>query len=183
MSQYTTPITTAFEVQRAAIESSQRAFTQSVEFSRSVNEAFLDSLESGQSAGRRGVELNEALVHSYLDAVAATVPGAGPTVEELRSAVDEQFDLVLDNREEVFETVTAEFEEGLGAYDELTEELVEAAEEQLDLFVAAHEDLEAQSVEAVEEWSAGVESLQEQVEEVQEQVREVQEQAAQAVEA
>jgi len=113
----TTPITTAFEAQRATIEQSQRAFEHSVEFQRTA-------------------------VHSYLDAVESTVPGASAAAEELRAAVDEQFEFLLDNHAEVFESVAAEYEDGLAAHDELTEDSLEALAEQVDLLVEAHDAVE-----------------------------------------
>ena len=183
MSQYTTPVTTAFEMQRATIEQSQRAFEQSIEFQKNVNEAFIGSLDSQESAQRRGVELAQTAVHNYLDTVKSTVPGVAPTVEEIRTAVDEQYDFLLENHAEAFENVESELVEGADTYDEMTGDVVDALDEQIDLLVEAHEDLEDQSVEAVTQWGEQLEGLQDQVEEVQEEVREVQEQAADAVEA
>ena len=183
MTQYTTPVTTAFEMQRATIEQSQKALKQGVEFQKNMNEAVIGSLDSQESAQRRGVELAQTAVHNYLDTVESTVPGVAPTVEEIRTTVDEQYDFLLENHAEAFENVEAEFHEGAETYDEMTGDAVAALDEQIDLLVEAHEDLEDQSVEAVEQWGDQLEDLQDQVEEVQDQVREVQEQAADAVEA
>jgi len=178
---YTTPVTTVFELQRAAVEQSQQAIHQSLEFQKRFNQALVDSLDSQESAQRRGVELNRTLIHSYLDAVESTVPGASAAVEDLRSSVDEQVDFLLENHAEAFDAVETEFEDGIGAYDELTDDYVGALDEQIELLVEAHEELEGQSVEAVEQMADQMEDLQDQVEDVQEQVREVQEQAAEAV--
>ena len=178
---YTTPVTTAFELQRRTIEQSQQAFKQSLAFQQNVSQAMLDSLDSQESAQRRGVELTQTMFHSYLDAVEAAVPGVEGSVEELRATVDEQVAFLLENHEEAFDTVESEFAEGLDAYDELSEDYVAALDEQVELLVEAHEDLEGQSVEAVEQLADQFEDLQEQVEEVQDQVRDVQQQAADAV--
>ena len=178
---YATPVTTTFEVQRATIKQSQRAFEQGVEFQKRLNEAVINSFDSQESAQRRGVELFQTATHSYLDAVESTVPGAAATVEEIRTAVDEQFDFLLENHAETFEAVVAECQNGADAYDEMTADYLEALDEQVALLVEAHEELEAQSVETAEQWGAQIEELQDQVEEVQEQVRDVQEQAAEAV--
>jgi len=178
---YTTPVTTVFEMQRRTIEQSQQAVKQSLEFQQNVSQAMVDSLDSQESAQRRGVELTQTMFHSYLDAVEAAVPGVEGSVEEVRATVDEQVEFLLENHAEAFETVEAEFEEGIGAYDELSEDYVAALDEQVELLVDAHEDLEGQSVEAVEQLADQFEDLQEQVEEVQDQVRDVQEQAAEAV--
>ena len=183
MVDYTTPVTTAFEMQRATIEQSQKALEQSVSFQKNVNEAVIDSLDTQESAQRRGVELSKTAFHSYLDAVEATVPGMGGTVDELRQAVDEQYDFLLENHAEVFDNVESEMLEGVEAYDEMTEDYVTAVDEQVTLLVEAHEELESQSVEVAEQFGEQLEEVQEQVEEIQEQVEEVQAQAADAVEA
>ena len=182
MVDYTTPVTTAFEMQRTTIEQSQKALEQTISFQQNVNEAVIDSLDTQESAQRRSVELSKTAFHSYLDTVEATVPGMAGTIDEVRATVDEQYDFLLDNHAEVFDNVESEMLEGVEAYDEMTEDYVAALDEQVDLIVEAHEQLEAQSVEVADEMGEGVEQLQEQVEEVQEQVREVQEEAAKAVE-
>jgi hypothetical protein len=181
--EYTTPITTAFEVQRATIQQSQQAFEHGMEFQKRMNEAMLEGFDSQESAQRRTVELSQSMVHGYLDAVESTVPGAAGTVDEMRTAVDEQFEFLLDNHAEVFETVAAEYEDGVTAYDDMTDDYVAAVEDQLDMLVEAHEELESQSVDVAEQWGTQLEELQGQVEDLQDQVSEVSEQAAAAVEA
>ncbi|MFC7248848.1 hypothetical protein ACFQJ5_03200 [Halomicroarcula sp. GCM10025324] len=181
MVDYTTPVTTAFEMQRATISQSQKALEQSVAFQHNVSEAVIDSLDTQESAQRRGVELSKTAFHSYLDAIEATMPGMGGTLEEMRSAVDEQYDFLLENHAELFDNVESEMVEGVEAYDEMTEEYVNAVSEQVEMLVEAHEELESQSVEAAEQFGDQLEEVQEQVQEVQAQVEEVQAKAADAV--
>ena len=183
MVDYTTPVTTAFEMQRATIEQSQKALEQSVTFQKNVNSAVIDSLDTQESAQRRGVELSKTAFHSYLDAIEAAMPGMGGTIGEMRQAVDEQYDFLLENHAEAFENVESEMVEGAEAYDEMTEDYVTAVDEQVTLLVEAHEELEDQSVEMAEQFGDQLEEVQEQVEEIQSQVEEVQAQAADAVEA
>ena len=183
MVDYTTPVTTAFEMQRATIEQSQKALEQGVSFQKNVNEAVIDSLDTQESAQRRGVELSKTAFHSYLDAIEAAMPGMGGTIGEMRQAVDEQYDFLLENHAEAFENVESEMVEGAEAYDEMTEDYVTAVDEQVTLLVEAHEELEDQSVEMAEQFGDQLEEVQEQVEEIQSQVEEVQAQAADAVEA
>ena len=173
MVDYTTPVTTAFEMQRATIEQSQKALEQSVSFQQNVNEAVIDSLDTQESAQRRGVELSKTAFHSYLDAIETTVPGMAGTTDEMRQAVDEQYDFLLENHAEVFDNVESE----------MTEDYVTAVDEQVGMLVEAHEELESQSVEVAEQFGEQLEEVQEQVEEIQDQVEEVQAQAADAVEA
>jgi hypothetical protein len=183
MVDYTTPVTTAFEMQRATIEQSQKALEQSVSFQKNVNEAVIDSLDTQESAQRRGVELSKTAFHSYLDALESTMPGMGGTIAEVRETVDEQYDFLLENHAEVFDNVESEMLEGAEGYDEMTEDYVTAVDEQVTMLVEAHEELESQSVEVAEQFGDQLEEVQEQVEEIQEQVEEVQAQAADAVEA
>ncbi|WP_254279522.1 hypothetical protein [Haloarcula marina] len=183
MVDYTTPVTTAFEMQRATIEQSQKALEQSVAFQQNINEAVIDSLDTQESAQRRGVELSKTAFHSYLDAIETTVPGVAGTLEEIRTAVDEQYDFLLENHAEAFDNVESELLEGAEAYDEMADDYVAAVSEQVEMLVEAHEELESQSVEVAEQFGDQLEEVQEQVEEIQAQVEEVQAQAADAVEA
>ncbi|QIO21412.1 hypothetical protein [Haloarcula sp. JP-L23] len=183
MVDYTTPVTTAFEMQRASIEQSQKALEQTVSFQQNINEAVIGSLDTQESAQRRGVELSKTVFHSYLDAVESTVPGAAGTVDEIRQAVDEQYDFLLENHAEVFDNIESELVEGVDSYDELTADYVDAVDEQVKLLVEAHEELESQSVQVAEQFGDQLEEVQEQVEEMQAQVEEVQAQATDAVEA
>ncbi|WP_254272721.1 hypothetical protein [Haloarcula marina] len=183
MVDYTTPVTTAFEMQRATIEQSQKALEQSVAFQQNINEAVIDSLDTQESAQRRGVELSKTAFHSYLDAIETTVPGVAGTLEEIRTAVDEQYDFLLENHAEAFDNVESELLEGAEAYDEMADDYVAAVSEQVEMLVEAHEELESQSVEVAEQFGDQLEEVQEQVEEIQTQVEEVQAQAADAVEA
>ncbi|WP_324760289.1 hypothetical protein [Haloarcula montana] len=183
MVDYTTPVTTAFEMQRASIEQSQKALEQSFEFQKNVNEAVIDSLDTQESAQRRGVELSKTAFHSYLDAIEATVPGVAGSVDEVRQAVDEQYDFLLENHAEVFDNVENEMVEGADAYDDMTQEYLDAVTEQVEMLVDAHEELESQSIEAAEQFGDQLDEVQEQVEEMQAQVEEVQAKAADAVEA
>ncbi len=180
---YTSPITTTFEMQRATIEQGHRALKQGMEAQRSMNRAMVDSMDSQESAQRRLVELSRTLTESYLDAVESTMPGMGGTVEEMRTALDDQYEFLLENHAEAFDSMEVEMGEGADAYEELTDDYMGAVDEQIEMIVEAHEELEDQSVEATRQFAEQFDQLQEQVEEVQEQVREVQEQAAEAVEA
>ena len=187
MVDYTTPITTTFEMQRKSIEQGQQALHRTVEMQKQFSGAFADGLESTESAQRRLVELQQETIHQTLDAIEANVPGADTGTEEVREVVDDQFEQLLANHEEAFDVLAEELDEGMTTYDEMTADYLDALGEQVDLVLETHEELETQSVEAVEELGEQVEEMQEQVEEMteqmQEQVEEVSEQAAEAVEA
>ncbi|QIO25142.1 hypothetical protein [Haloarcula sp. JP-L23] len=174
MADYMTPVTTVFEMQRTTVEQSQKALEQSVAFQQTLNKAVIDSLDRQGSAQRRGVEFSQTAFHSYLDAVEATVPGIETSVDELRTAVDDQYDVLLENHADVFENVDAELQEGAEAYDELTADALDALDEQIQLLVEAHEELETQSVDTVEQVGEQVEELQAQIEDVQKQIHDIQ---------
>jgi hypothetical protein len=180
---YTTPVTTMFEMQRQTIKQSQQMMKQGFQFQQSMNDAFLDSFETQESAQRRGVELSQTAFHGYLDAVESMVPGTAATVDEIRTAVDEQFSFLLENHADAFGAFEAEYEEGSDAYSELTTDYLEALDEQIEMVLDAHEQMESQSVDATEQWADQLAMLQDQVEDVQSQIQDVQQQAAEAVEA
>lgn len=178
----TTPISTAFEFQRTAIQQGQEAFRRGVEFQQRVNRAFVSSLDSQASAQRGTVELSRTATHAYLDAVAASVPGVDETVAEVREAVDQQFDALLESHAEAFDEFEQQLEEGLDTYDDATDEYIASLDEQIELLLEAHEDVEVQTLEAFRELQVQIEEFQgrveRQVEEVQQQVEEVQQQVA-----
>jgi len=182
MADYTTPITTTFELQRKTIEQSQRAIESGFEFQRGMATAAIDTLEAQETSQRQAVEFLQNSIHRTLDTFEG-IPGAAGVTEEVRATVDEQYEELLDAHTEAFDTMENEFDESFEAYNEMTEEYLETLEEQLDTLLEAHEEFESQSVEATEQVSEQVEELQEQVEDVQEQIQDVSEQAAEAIEA
>jgi len=182
MSDYTTPIEAAFELQRQSLKQGQDVLVQGVDLQQRVNRAVVGTLDSQEKLQRRVVELHRETVHSTLDAVEG-VPGAELVGADVRADIDDAYDELLDGHAEAFGTVADELESSVEAYDEMTDEFLAAMDEQLDMLVEAHEELEVQSVEATEEVAGQVEELQGQVEEVQEQIQQVSEEAAAAVEA
>lgn len=176
MVDYTSPITATFELQRQTIEQSQEALEQGIEFQKDLNEAVVDGLDGQEDAQRRVVELQREAVLNTLEAVEANVPGSEDAMAEVRDTVDEQFAQLLENHEEAFESIAAGIEDSTNTYDEFASEYLAALNDQLGTVIDAHEDLEAQSVEAAEEVTDGLEQLQSQVEEVQQQITDIQSQ-------
>jgi gas vesicle protein len=182
MVDYTTPITTTFELQRKTLEQSQRALEGSLKFQREMATAAIDTLEVQETSQRQAVEFLHDSIHRTLDAFEG-MPGAAGMTEEVRTTVDEQYEELLDAHAEAFDTVESEFDESIESYNEMTEEYLATLDEQLDTLLEAHEEFESQSIEATEQVSEQVEELQEQVEDVQKQIQDVSEQAAEAIEA
>ncbi|MEF8775863.1 MAG: hypothetical protein V5A43_05085 [Haloarculaceae archaeon] len=180
MVDYTSPVSATFEMQRQSIQQGQKALARSVEFQQDVNQAVVNGLESQRSAQERTVELQKRVMHSALDAMEQNVPGMGDQFADLREAVDEGYDTLLETHEEAFAAVSEQFEEGASTFDEATEDALAAMDEQLEMLVSAHEELETQSVETVEGFAGQIEDLQEQTDELTQQVRQAQEEAIEA---
>ena len=181
MADYTNPVETTFELQRRSIEQSQEALEQTITFPTRVGEAAVDSLDSQESVQRNAVEFQQEAIHSLLDAVEETFPGVETSTEDVREVVDDQYGSVLEAHAELFENLSNSLDEGVGAYDELSEETVEAIDDLADSLVEAQEELEGQSVEATEQIEEQFDDLQDQVEDVQEQIQSVADDAADAV--
>ncbi|WP_436902067.1 hypothetical protein [Halovenus halobia] len=174
MVDYTSPITATFELQRQTIKQSQEALEQGIEFQKDFNQAMVDGLDGQEDAQRRVVELQREALLNTLETVETNIPGAEDATAEVRSTVDEQFDMLLDNHEEAFESIASGIEDGSQTYDEFVADYLDALDDQLEMVIDAHEDLESQSVEAAEGVTEQLEELQGQLENVQQQVSDMQ---------
>jgi thiamine kinase-like enzyme len=163
MSEYTTPISTAFELQRTAIKQSQEAFERSLALQRDVSDAMLDGLDGTEEGQRATVELAHRSILAYLDAVEASVPGSAGSVREVRRTVDEQFEELLATHAEAFDAAEEEWGRGADSYEELTQDYLDAVEDQLDLLLQAHEDLERTTVETIDRTLDQYETMQEEM--------------------
>lgn len=174
MVDYTSPITATFELQRQTIEQSQEALEQGIEFQKDFNQAMVNGLDGQEDAQRRVVELQREALLNTLETVETNIPGAEDATAEVRSTVDEQFDMLLENHEEAFENIASGIEDGTQSYDEFVADYLDALDDQLEMVIDAHEDLESQSVEAAEGITQQLEELQGQLENVQQQVSDMQ---------
>lgn len=160
MSEYTTPISTAFELQRSTIEQGRQMFERSIEMQQNMTHAFVGSMGSQEDAQRQGVELSRKTLHTYLNTVEATVPGLTGPVNEVRAMIDEQYDALLDAHSESFDVAEDEFERGIDTYDEMMEEYLRVLSSQTELLLDAHEDMEYQTVDTFEQVRLQIEELQ-----------------------
>jgi DNA repair exonuclease SbcCD ATPase subunit len=168
---FTTPVSTAFEMQRNAIEQSHQAVESGVEFQKRLNAAALDGVDTTENAQRSTVELTENAVHSYLDVVEATVPGAASVTAQVRENLDEQFDSLYQAHEEAFDVTEDEVAKGVDAYDELAVDYLATLNDGIEALLDAHEDVEAQTIEALEQFEAQFEEIQAQFEETGEEMQ------------
>ena len=169
---FTTPVSTAFEMQRNAIRQSQQAFESGVEFQKRMNAAMLDGVGATEEAQRGTVEMTENAVHSYLDAVEATVPGAASMTGQLRETVDGQFDSLYQAHEEAFEMTEGEVAKGVDAYDEMAVDYLAAMNDQIEALLEAHEEIEGQTLEAFQQAEGQFEEMQARFEESSEEMQE-----------
>jgi DNA repair exonuclease SbcCD ATPase subunit len=171
-STFTTPVSTAFEMQRNAIRQGQQAIESGVEFQKRMNAAMLDGVGATEEAQRGTVEMTENAVHSYLDAVEATVPGAASMTGQLRETVDGQFDSLYQAHEEAFEMTEGEVAKGVDAYDEMVVDYLAAMNDQIEALLEAHEEIEGQTLESFRQAEGQFEEMQAQFEESGEEMQE-----------
>jgi uncharacterized phage infection (PIP) family protein YhgE len=105
------------------------------------------------------------------------------SLDELRDAIDEQYQMLLETHADLFANVESGFEEGVDASDEMMAESLEALDEQLQMVLEAHEELETQSLEAVEQFAEQVDEVQAQMEDMQAQMQDASERALETIEA
>lgn len=164
-STFTTPVSTVFEMQRAAIRGSQQAVESGVEFQKRMNAAALDGFDTTEEAQRDTAEMVENAVHTYLDTVEATVPGAAAVTGQVRETVDEQFDALYQSHEEVFDMTESEFEKGVDAYDEIVVDYLAAMNDGIEALLEAHEEIEGQTLESFQQAESQFAEMQAQFEE------------------
>lgn len=164
MSEYTTPISTAFELQRNTIKQGQRVLKHSVEMQQNMNQAFLGNMSTQEDAQRQSVELSRKTLHTYLNTVESTVPGLAGPVNEIRTRVDEQYDALLDVHEDSFETAEGELQTGFHTYEEMTEGYLEMLSSQIEILLEAHEDIETQTIDSFEQVRGQIEEMQAEME-------------------
>jgi methionine aminopeptidase len=171
------PIATAFELQRRALEQSGTAIEQSIEFQKRLNDAVASGMAGQAEAQQRSMEVTRSALNSYLDTIESVVPGAD--VQQVRDAIDEQFEAVETAGEEAVSLT----EESMSEYENASEAYLDAVQDQLDVLAEAHEDMESQTETFLDETEAQLESLQDeteaqfsqQIEEIQQRARELRE--------
>jgi hypothetical protein len=172
----TNPFQSAFELQRRAIEGSQRALTHSLAFQRQLNRAMLSSLESGADMNERGAETTRETLHRTLDAVEQLVPGSAAGLDQVRTAIDEQFDAASEAGQQAVDAA----ESGVEGVEDASESYLETVDRQLDTLLAAHEDFESQTLAFLDETERQLDAIQQEAEgQVDEQVERLQQQMQQ----
>ena len=85
MTNATTPIQAAFEMQRETIKQTQQLFEQSLELQQNALEAFMhNGISAQRSAQKQATELVQQLANAQYDAIESAVDE-----DEIRAALDE----------------------------------------------------------------------------------------------
>ncbi len=163
MSEYTSPVTMAFEFQRNAIEGTHEAFENSIEMQKNVTETFIGNFNSVRDASERNNDLVRTGIDMYFDAFDSVVP-AGSGLSEVRTMMHDGLDTVEKSQLEVIDQFEANVKEGVDSSEAFLDEFLTALEEQITVLLENHEDLEAQTVSALEQLEEGVKELQEEFE-------------------
>ena len=180
MSEYSSPISIAFEFQRNAIRGTHDIMENSVRAQQNFNEAVVDGFEPARNTTERGTNLFRTGLDAYFDAIESAAP-AGSGFGELREMMHESLDTFEKSQLDVIEGMETNFNESAGSAEEMLEEFLAALEEQVTTLLEAHEDLEDQTVEALERVVDGLEELQTEFEARGEEMQEQLEAQAEAV--
>lgn len=180
MSEYSSPISVAFELQRSAIQGTHEAIENGVQVQKNLNETFVDGFGPARDASERSTDLVRTGVDAYFDAVESTVP-AGSGFGEAREMMHEGLDTIEKSQLDAIDGFEANLHESADSSAELLEEFLVALDDQVSTLLDAHEDLEGQTVEALERLEDGIEQLQTEVEARGEEMQEQLEAQANAV--
>ena len=183
MSEYSTPMSVAFDFQRSAVESTHEAIESSVEAQKQVNDAMVDGFGPARDASERSTDLVRSGIDSYFDAVDSVMP-AGSGVDEVHEMMHDQLDMLEESQHEAIDQLENSLNEGTESAEEMLDEFLAALDEQIASLLEALEELE----ETVEEMQAEVEArgeemqeqLESQAEAIQEQLEDVTENVQEA---
>ena len=149
MTNTTTPIQTAFEMQRQSTTQGQKLFEQGLDIQRNAMETFLhNGLAAQRSAQKQGAEFAHELTNTQIAAFEAAVD---ENEGEIRSAMDEQFE---QNAALTKRLLDAQFEQGA----DLVQGLMNA---QFDAFQSAFDDAEFDLRSRVDEQFEALDESQE----------------------
>lgn len=152
------PLSMAFELQRRTIEQSNEALKRSLDFQQQLNESLLGGLDSGTEAHKQSTELTRKSMHAALDTIESAVPGSVTGIEQVRQAVDEQFDAAEQAGDEMAELA----EEGIENAEAAAQSYVDSIDQQLSVLLDAHEDIETQTEAFLDQTETQLEQLRDQ---------------------
>jgi len=173
MTEATTPIEAAFEVQRQTIEHGQQLFEQTLDAQQRGAETILRNVFAAQrSAQQQGLDVTRQLVDAQADAFGSVVD------EGFQATVDQQLAEVSELQDDALDQFEAEL---LGAIEDLTDQQREFVAQSVRAVLEAHDEVERGTVEGVQQAQAATESVQETAEGVTQDVQETAEGVTQDV--
>ena len=180
MSEYSSPVSVAFELQRSAIRGTQDAVENGVRAQKNLNEAFVGGFGPARETSERGTDMIRSGIDAYFDAIESAVP-AGSGFGELREMMHEGLDAVEKSQLDALGGFEANFDQTADSSAELFDEFLAALDEQVAALLDAHEDLEEQTVDVLERLGNVIEEMQTEVEARGEEMQEQLEAQARAV--
>lgn len=156
----TSPIGRMFELQRETMKQSQRMIEESAQVPAEMADSMREAAESHTDTHGEAIEFGQRAINDVLDTVEATSPAGEETIADIRSAVDEGFDDLADQHDELVESMDEAAAEGIEEYSEVVEQTLDYLDTQLDLVLEASEEMESQTVEGFEEVIDQYEQLQ-----------------------
>jgi gas vesicle protein len=173
MTEATTPIEAAFEVQRQTIEHGQQLFEQTLDAQQRGAETILRNVFAAQrSAQQQGLDVTRQLVDAQADAFGSVVD------EGFQATVDQQLAEVSELQDDALDQFEAEL---LDAIEDLTDQQREFVAQSVRAVLQAHDEVERGTVEGVQQAQAATESVQETAEGVTQDVQETAEGVTQDV--
>jgi hypothetical protein len=160
MSELTTPVGVAFDLQRTTIERTHEAAKRSIEAQQAFGEALVD-FAPAKRANERSYEAVHTVVDAYFSAVESAVPGQEELFGDVRAVVDEQLDTLEAAQVEALEAFEANVDDE--STDELVEEFVAAIDDGVEAALETHEEVEARTVEAFDGFADSLEEVEEQL--------------------
>jgi archaellum component FlaC len=143
MSDDRSPLRSLFDAQQELISNGQQFVEQTMRVPVEMNAALRESLAQQRELQREGLEVTHDALGQVFDTVESTGPGE---LGDVRAAVDEGFETLLDSHEEIFDNV----DEGYADAIENLEDAVEELTEQVEALVELNEEFEERTVETVE---------------------------------
>jgi len=141
---HTVALSVGFDIQRQAIESSQRALETTIDIQTNLTDSTIDTVSRQEDVQRRLLALQHVAIHRLLDRAGDQQVGVVELNEHLRSVTDDQFSSLYDGHKELFETLTTDLEASAAALDEVSMEYLDAIDELATLTMSATEQAETQ---------------------------------------
>jgi predicted ribosome quality control (RQC) complex YloA/Tae2 family protein len=180
MSNYSSPVSVAFEFQKRALEGTHDAIENSVAVQTQFADAMFGGFDPVRNASEQSTDLVRTGLDTYFEAIEAVVP-AESGFEELHGMMHEQLDTLEESQLDAVDQFEANLEESTESTEQFLDEFLDALDEQITMLLETHDDLEAQTVDALDDLEAGIEDLQTEFESQGEEIQAQLESQAEAI--